>query len=179
MNLVNFALALTALVGADVLPGPKVGDKVAALKIAAVVGPWAGKQVDAAAERKDADTVYVFVTDGHWNRPAARYLKVLEIGMAKAPGTPELIVIWLTNQPEESKNYLQVLQQSVRFGPTVTLAVGTEKGGPPGWNVSETDRLTTVVAHGGKVAATFAPNAVGEADAENVLAALKKAAGGK
>jgi hypothetical protein len=179
MNVVKLAVALTALVGADVLPGPKVGDKVAALPVAAVVGPWAGKEVDAAAERKDAGTVYVFVTEGHWDRPAARYLKALESGLAKAPGNAELVVVWLTSQPKQTKTYLQVVQQSLRFGSTVTLAIGTDKGGPAGWNISETDRLTTVVAHGGKVAATFAPKAVGESDAENVLAALKKAAGGK
>jgi hypothetical protein len=176
---IALALAVTIVTGADVLPGPKAGDKVAALKIAAVVGPWAGKEVDVTAERKDAATVYVFITEGHWNRPAARYLKALENGLAKTPGKAELIVVWLSNQPEQTKEYLGVIQQSLRFGTTVTLGVCPDKGGPAGWNISETDRLTTVVAHGGKVAASSAPNAVGESDAEGVLAAIKKAAGGK
>ena len=181
MNAVTIltTLGLAGLAGADVLPGPKVGDKIAALKVAVIAGPRAGKEGDVTAERKEAATVYVFVTEGHWDRPAARYLKTLDTGLAKATGNPELIVVWLTNQPEQTKEYLRVVQQSLRFGTGVTLGVCTDKGGPAGWNISETDRLTTVVAHGGKVAASFAPKAVGESDAEEVLAALKKAAGGK
>src|SRR5437764_15492909 len=60
------ALVMAGVVDADVLPGPNVGDKVAVLKVAAVVGPWAGKDVDITAERKEAGTLYVFVTEGHW-----------------------------------------------------------------------------------------------------------------
>ena len=161
------------MAAADVASGPKAGDKVAALKVAAVVGPWAGKEIDVPAERKDKPTVYVFVTEGHWNRPAARYLKTVESGLAKSSADAELVVVWLTDQPEQTKDYLRQVQQSLRFGTAVTLGVCTDKGGPAGWNISETDRLTTVVAHGGKFAASFAPKAVGESDAEGVLAALK------
>src|SRR5947209_1967203 len=148
--------ALVCVTQTDVAPGPKAGDKVATLKVSAVVGPWAGKEVDVAAERKGADTIYVFVTQGHWDRPAARYLKALEAGLAKTSAAAQLVVVWLTDQPEQTKDYLRQVQQSIRLGEKVTLGVCTDKGGPSGWNISETDRLTTVVAHGGKVAASFA-----------------------
>jgi len=171
------ALILTAPAPADdVKPGPAVGARVAALKVSAVTGPLAGRDVDAAAERKDSPTIYVFVTQGQWDRRAARYLKTLDNGVAKGPAKAEVVAVWLTDQPDPTKGYLAVVQQSLQLK-AVSLAACAEKGGPAGWNISETDRLTTVVAHAGKVAATFAPKAVGEADADGVLKALAKAAG--
>ena len=46
---------------ADVESGQKAGEKVPALKAFGVVGSVENKEVDFAAERKDAPTIYVFV----------------------------------------------------------------------------------------------------------------------
>lgn len=64
-----FALALTAR--ADILSGPKAGEKVADFKVFGVVGLIEGKEGSYVRERKDAPTVYVFIQQEHWSRPMA------------------------------------------------------------------------------------------------------------
>ena len=58
--------------------GPKAGEKVGELKVFAVAGPVEGKEVDYAAERKDAPTVYLFVNAEKFDRPMARLLKTVD-----------------------------------------------------------------------------------------------------
>src|SRR5439155_17218567 len=93
------ALALTPAGRADVESGPKVGDKVPALKAFGVVGPVEGKEADFAAERKDAPTVYLFVQAEEGGipvggRPLARFVKVLDGEIGTVDGTAA-VAVWL------------------------------------------------------------------------------------
>src|SRR5262245_60157951 len=91
---------MTALVAApalaDIESGPAVGDKVAALKVFAVVGEHENKDVDYAAERKDKPTIYVFIQADKWDRPMARFLRALDKGVKKESEDAYIVAVWLT-----------------------------------------------------------------------------------
>src|SRR6266446_1906389 len=76
---------------ADDDSGPKAGEKVAKLKAFGVVGKVESKEVDFAAERKDAPTIYLFVAAQEGGipvggRPAARFMKKLDEEVSKIDG---------------------------------------------------------------------------------------------
>src|SRR5262249_32706286 len=87
-------LLLAGLARADVVSGPKEGQKVATLKVYAVTGEPKDKEVDYAGLRKDRPTVYVFVSAKDFSRPMFRFLKKLDEDL----GDDGLVVaVWLTD----------------------------------------------------------------------------------
>jgi hypothetical protein len=166
----------------DVESGPKAGEKVAALKAFGVVGAVEGKEVDFAAERKDAPTVYLFVQAGEGGvpvggRPLARFLKALDGEVGKVPGAAA-VAVWLGDKAfDKHKDYLPRINQSLKFENTTLAAFDGEKSGPNGWGLDADAHLTVVVASEGKVAKSFALVSVNETDVRPVMMALKKAAG--
>jgi hypothetical protein len=173
----GIALAFAAGVAlADVQSGPKPGDKVAELKVFAVSGDVENKEADYTAERKDKPTVYVFVRADAWSRPMARFLKKLDAAVPEAAEGAYVVAVWLSEKPDDSKDYLPKAQQSLKFEKTALTVFPGEASGPKGWGVNPDAHLTAVVAVGGKVAASLAYMSVNETDATGVTDALKKAA---
>jgi len=171
-----WAAALLVAVGvarADIKSGPPVGDKVPALKVQAATGAHENKEIDYAAERKDKPTVYLIVQSEHWDRPMARFIKAIDKELAEGKEKAEAVGVWITDKPEEMKQHLPLVQQSLQFQVTALTVYGGEKSGPKDWGINDLAHITVVVAHEGKVVATFAHQAVNETDATAVIQALR------
>jgi hypothetical protein len=168
-------LALPCLAwGPGVVSGPDKGQKVPALKAFDATGPNKGKEVDYAAERKDRPTVYVFVQADKWDRPMARFLRKLDEAVREEEDA-SVVAVWLTDDPDKTKAYLPVAQQSLQLQATALACFTGDKGGPEGWGVNADAHLTAVVANKGKVAATFGFRSLNETDVPAVRDALKAA----
>lgn len=167
-----FALALTAR--ADVVSGPKAGEKVADFKVFGVVGLIEGKEGSYVAERKDAPTVYVFVQQEHWSRPMARFLKELDAKGKEANDKAAVAAVWLTEKPDAAKEYLPKAQMSLSFANTSLGVFEGEKSGPKDWGINADAHCTVVVTHKGKVVESIPLQSVNETDVKQVVEALKK-----
>lgn len=178
----GLAILLPTAIRADIESGPKVGEKVPALKAYGVVGIVENKEADFVVERKDLPTIYVFVqaeeggipTGG---RPAGRFMKVLDTEIAKTVDKAAIISVWLGEKAfDKHKEYLPRINMSLKFENTSLVAFDGEKSGPKDWAINPDAHLTVVVVHEGKVVKSFAFNSVNETDVRPVLAELKKAA---
>jgi hypothetical protein len=162
-------LLAAGLARADVASGPKEGDKVATLKVYAVTGEPKDKEVDYAGLRKDQPTVYVFVSAKDFSRPMFRFLKKLDEDLGD---DGSVVAIWLTDDPDKSKEYLPKISQYFK-GAALTVFGGA--AGPKDWAINPEAHLTAVVAHKGKVVKSFAYLSLNETDVPEVVGTLKKA----
>jgi hypothetical protein len=180
MNPLRWLLALCLLAlpclawGQGVVSGPDKGKKVPALKVFDATGPNQGKEVDYAAERKDRPTVYVFVQADKWDRPMARFLRKLDEAVREVEDA-SVVAVWLTDDPDKTKEYLPVAQQSLQLQATALACFTGDKAGPEGWGMNADAHLTAVVANKGKVAAAFGFRSLNETDVPAVRDALKAA----
>jgi len=172
-------LACSVPARGDVASGPAVGEAVKDLKVFAVVGPVEGKDVNYIKERQDAPTVYAFVQSEFWSRPMARFLKTLDMGAKDVDEKAGIVAVWLSEKPDEAKDYLPKAQMSLQFQNTALAVFPGEKSGPEGWAINNDAHLTIVVVNKGKVAASLAYQSVNETDVDKVREALKKAVGKK
>jgi hypothetical protein len=168
-------LFASALTHADITSGPAAGEAVKDLKVFGVVGPIEGKEADFVKERKDAPTVYAFVQSQFWDRPMARFLKTLDSNIKNADDKASVVAVWLSEKPEEQKDYLPRAQGSLKLDNTALTVFPGDKSGPDGWGINTDAHLTVVVVNKGKVAASFAFESVNETDVRKVQGALKKA----
>jgi hypothetical protein len=168
----------------DLASGPKVGDKVPALKVYAVVGMQENKEVDYAAERKEKPTIYLFVKSKEGGipeggRPAGRFMKELDKVVKETNADAYVVAVWLTDNEDRTKDYLPRIQMSLKFENTgLTYFQGGLKS-PDEWGVNSDAHVTAVIAAKGKVAATFGYMSLNETDVPKVQESLKKAAEGK
>jgi hypothetical protein len=168
----------------DVASGPKVGEKSPALKVYAVVGMQENKEVDYAAERKDKPTIYVFVKSKEGRipeggRPAGRFMKELDKVVKEVNEHAYVVAVWLTDNQDNTKEYLPRIQMSLKFENTGLTYFQGEVKGPDDWGVNIDAHVTVVVAHKGKVAATFGYMSLNDTDVPKVKEALMKAIDGK
>ena len=168
-------LLSTAIARADVESGPAKGEKAAALKVMAVTGDHENKELDYAAERKDKPTVYVFIVADKWDRPVARYLKTLDERLGKLGRESRAVAVWLTDDANQSKDYLPKAQKSLKFEQTALTVFPGDKAGPDGWGVNPDASVTAVVVQRGKVAASFGYRSINDTVVPEVETALKKA----
>src|SRR6266404_2792185 len=126
----------------DISSGPYQGKKVPPLKVFDATGPNKDKEVDYAAERKDKPTIYIFIQADKWDRPMARFLRKLDEALQKEEEDSSLVAVWLTENPEKTKEYLPVAQQSLKFQRTVLACFTGEKAGPKDWNINGDAHLT-------------------------------------
>lgn len=172
LNLAAVTLA-TGVAAADVESGPKAGEKVTELKVHVVSGTSEGKEIDYAADRKDAPTVYLFVNAERFSRPIHRYIKTLD---GKLPGVSDqvkAVAVWVGGEADKSKEFLPKIKQY--YDHTALTVFGGDANGPNGWGVNATAHLTVVVAHRGKVVKSFAYESVNDTDVAAAEAELKKA----
>jgi hypothetical protein len=160
---------------ADVESGPKEGEKVPALKVHAVVGPVENKDVDYAAERKDAPTVYLFVNAEKFSRPIARYLKELDKQLGDIDEKAAGVAIWFAGDADGNKTYMPRLNMSVKFEKTALTVFTGDGFSPDGWGLNFDAHLTVVVTANGKVVKSFGYSSVNETDVKSAVEVLKKA----
>jgi len=155
--------------------GPTVGGAVPPLKVQAMTSDGQYEEADAAKSAADKPVVYLLVQHSKWDRPIARFLKVLDDKIRDTSATATAYDVFLSTDGEHVKEYLPRANQSLKFQNS-TLASYTDDGnGPADWNVNGDDSLTVVVANKGKIAATFSYVSTNETDVPAVLEALSKA----
>jgi hypothetical protein len=174
MTFVTFFLTSSAG-GQDVSSGPEQGKKVPALKVFDATGPHKDKEVDYTAERKDKPTIYILIQAEKWDRPIARFMRKLDDTLQKKDEDCHVVAVWLTDNPDKTKEYLPLAQHSLRFQNTALTCFTGERAGPKDWNINSDAHVTAVVATKGKVASTFGYRSLNETDAPAVLDAYKKA----
>jgi hypothetical protein len=156
----------------EVESGPRPESKIEVLKVFAVTGDSAGKDIDFAAERKDKPTIFIFVQAEKWDRPMARYLRALDEGLAASTDGAHLVAIWLTKDVDKAKEYLPKAQESLKLShAALTVYLGDTRG-PDGWAINTDAHCTAVVVRGQKVVASIGYRSVNETDARFVLRKL-------
>lgn len=169
-------LVLPSLAPAQVASGPAVGDKVAALKVFAVTGPQENKEVDYAAAARDQPVIYLFIQAEKWDRPMARFVKELDkIARPGGKAAFQVVAVWLSEKPDEARDYLPRAQQSLQLEATALTVFQGTKEGPENWGLNSMAHITAVVAAKQKIAAAFGYQSVNETDVKEVQEAVKKA----
>jgi len=171
LSVVFFARSADA---ANVESGPAKGTAVAPLKVYDATGPHADKEVDYAADRKDKLTVYVFVVADKWDRPVARFLRKLDAEVQKHADT-QVIAVWLPDEPETTKKYLPLAQQSLQFKVTALTCFPVAKKAPESWGINLEAGVTVVVAKQGKVIGSLGFRSATEGDVKTVTELMGKA----
>lgn len=158
---------------AQLQSGPSVGNSVEALKAVAATGDAAGREVDFADERKQQPTIYIFIAADKWDRPVARFLKTLDTRLSNDHKDARIVAVWLTDDVEQTKDYLPKAQQSLKLTQTTLAVYPGNKNGPEGWGINPDAHLTAVVAQDRKVRASFGFRSVNETDVPRVFQELK------
>src|SRR5712691_10050540 len=99
---ISVMLALSTAAWAEVISGPKVGDKLPALPVYAVTGEPKEKDLDYAKERDNKPTVYVFVQAEHWGRPMFRFVKKLDEVIPNESKEAAVVAVWLGEKPDQN-----------------------------------------------------------------------------
>jgi hypothetical protein len=166
-----FSIALFAL-AQDVASGPEEGKKVPALKVYAISGPVEKETLDYAQKRGDKATVYVIVPHDKFSRPMHRFLLELGKVLPKAQKDALVVSVWLTDDPNKTKDYLPKIAQY--YEATALACYEGEKAGPEGWNINDRADITVVVCDRGNVIRSLGYNSVNETVAKEVVDLFKK-----
>jgi hypothetical protein len=110
--------ASTCFARAEVKSGPPAGGAVPELKVFVASGEQSGNEVHYPNRRADKPTVYILVSAEHWDRPVARFIKSIDKGLPEASAQAAAVVVWLTDKPDEAKDYLPKVQQSLQLQTT-------------------------------------------------------------
>ncbi len=174
-----FVLALlvglmsSASAWADVPSGPTVGTEVPELTVFGVVGDVENEDVDFAAHREGKPTLYCFIPADKWTRQVARLLKTLDGQITEVADDAAIVVVWLTEDPDASKEYLPRAQQSLRLEHT-SLAVCTDDPlGPLDWAVNLEAEVTAIVTVDGEIKKTFGFVSANDTLADDVIEAFE------
>lgn len=164
-----------SVVQAQVASGPAAGTKVEPLKVVIAAGENVGKETDVAEDRKGKPTVFVFVQADKWDRPVARFLRTLDVDLAKDRTEVKIIAVWLTGDVMKSRDYLPKAQESLKLSQTTWSVHPGDKGGPAGWGINVDAHLTAIVVQDNKVTASFGYRSINETDVPAVIKELKPA----
>ena len=169
-----FALVLSACcaaIGAD--SGPLAGSDITPFTVFAVTGEIEGESVDFVARQAGKPTLYCFVPAIRFSRPTARLMRLLDESIGDVSDDARVVGVWVTDDPEESKNYLPRAQQSLKFSKTTLTVYEQGETGPGEWGINVDVDLTVVATRNGKVIESFVLESPNETDAEEILAALE------
>ncbi|HTN75380.1 MAG TPA: hypothetical protein VL096_09040 [Pirellulaceae bacterium] len=168
---------LLSMLAIWVVTGVAQGEDLQPLKLFAVTGSAAGNEVDYLAERKDKTTIYLFLNGAVWDRPIARYVKVLDTkladGIEKAKDA-HVVAVWLSDDAAKGKEYLPKAQQSLNLSKTDWTVFSGSADGPTGWNIDKANHLTVVLVRGNKETARFQYKSTNDTDVPELLKALEK-----
>jgi hypothetical protein len=166
-------LAIVAIVRADVMSGPAVGTEVTELTVYGVTGDVQNEDVDFVAHREGKPTLYCFVPHAKWTRQAARLLKALDGRITEVGDDAAVVVVWLTENPEETKEYVPRAQQSLQFENTSMAVCTDDPLGPIEWAVNLDAEVTAIVTVDGEVKKTFGFVSANDTVADDVLEAFE------
>jgi hypothetical protein len=167
------AMIRPGLLSAQTNSGPADGNRIESLKVVAMTGADAGQEIDIAAQRTDKPTVFIFVQNDKWDRPVARFLATLDKELSNSRPDVAIAAIWLTDNVEQTKEYLPRAQQSLNLSLTTLAVYPGDKNGPPGWSINPGAHLTAIVAHDNRVTASFGFRSLNETNVSGVLEKLK------
>ena len=167
-------LISASLTFADPNSGPDAGTKLTKLKVAVVTGDDAGKEVDFIGTRKDAPTVYLLVAADKFDRPLARFMKVLDTDLKKDRADIQIVAIWLADDVAKYKEYLPKAQQSMKFEQTTLGVHPGDVNGPEGFNIHTGAHLTVVIADKQTVVASLGFRSVNDTDVPGIVEKLPK-----
>ncbi len=153
--------------------GPKAGDKVPALKVKALVGPLADKEVDYPAERKELPTIYLLIHAEKFGRPTAQLMRGLETKITEVNDQATIVAVWIGGDAKKNEEFLPRIQMSLKFENTALAVCDTNN--PVGWNINTDTHVTAVVAVAGKVVESYALVSTNGTDAKTLLDRLTKA----
>jgi|APGre2960657505_1045072.scaffolds.fasta_scaffold34392_1 hypothetical protein len=169
----SLLLISTTLALAAIESGPAVDSALPELKADAVTGDDAGKKITFTTTRKAKPTVYVFIRSDKFDRPIARYLKVLDKALAELGKGTHIVAVWITDDADKTREYLPKVQQSIKLEATTLALYAEDKLGPNAWALNDRAHVTTIVTDGVKVKARFAEQSLNETNVPEVTAALK------
>lgn len=165
---------------ADVDSGPKVGDKLTALKVQMVQDGKAADAVDVLPEHAEHPTVYVFLSAARFDRPAARYLRGVDEAVQKLQRRDPLaglVIVWLTPEPAAAAERVGRIQQSLKLLAGHWTVFPGAVTGPEGWAVNDAATVTTVLSGGREVSARFGYDSVNETSVPDLDRAIAKLIG--
>lgn len=155
-----------------VFSGPQVSEALTPFKALAFSGPRAGHEVEWPGEFAGKPTVLVFVHE--ITRPALQLIRPVDHYAAKwADLGLHGRVVWLTDDPAQTRQFLERAKNSLNLKLPVVIAHGGVEG-PGNYGLNRNVTLTILVANAGKVTANFAIVQPNETDAPKVLAAVAK-----
>jgi hypothetical protein len=152
--------------------GPDAGSKVEPLKVKAITGSHAGEELDFAAAREGKPTVYIFIQADRFDRPVARFLKVLDQDLGMDRQDVAIVAVWLTDDVDKTAEYLPRAQQSMNLQQTSLTVFPGDKGGPQGWSINDRAHLTAVIAGENRVVASFGYVSLNDTNVPEVVAKL-------
>lgn len=155
-----------------------IGAAVKPLKVELLQSDGSYSQIDAAQASETKPIVYLLIPSARWDRPVARFMKTLDEKLSGYSATAEVRAIWLSAEPDATKEYLPRVQQSLQLQKT-TLGVYADAEGPEGWQPGGDIQMVAIVVHRGKMAARFAFGSVNETDVPQVGEAVAKSLDGK
>jgi len=175
----GFCLTAWTVAWADVESGPAKDASLPKLKVFAVVGMVEDKEVDYVTHRGDKPTVYVFVKskDGRIpeaGRPAGRFLKELDKAVKDLGGDAYVVAVWLTDDGDQTKEYLPLVQTSLQFQATALTYYPGDKTGPTDWAINADANVTVVIATKGKVVQSLGYLSINETDVPKVVETVRK-----
>ncbi len=154
----------------EIFSGPQPGEPIAPFQVVLYSGPNAGEEVEVLDSIGDQPATLVFVHK--ITRPAFRVIR--ELGnFAASPegGSLQLRLIWLTNDPNETKGLLERISDSMPPGAINGISTdGIE--GPGNYGLNREVTLTILVAKNQKVTANFALLDPNETDAPAIFQAI-------
>jgi hypothetical protein len=112
-----------------------------------------------------------------WDRPIARFIKQLDQQAGEVHKDVLLVGVWLTDNPESTREYLPLAQQSLKLDRTALTYFHGDDYSPADWVINDRAHLTVVIANRKKVASTMSYVSVNETDVPKVLRALQEAVG--
>ena len=153
----------------DMESGPKVGDKVPALKVFDVTGLHESEQVDYVAKRGDKPTIYLLLQAAEFSRPIARFMKAIDTALEKSELDAYQVAVWLTDDHEKTKEYLPRGQNSLKLQKTALTYYEGEKTGPENWSINDQAFVTIVVVDKNIVIDTFGYISINATVAPDIL----------
>ncbi len=150
-----------------------IGAAVKPLQVELLQSDGSYLQIDAAQAAAAKPIVYLLIPSARWDRPVARFMKVLDDKLPGYSATAEVRAIWLSAEPDATKEYLPRVQQSLQFQKSL-LGVFADAEGPEGWQPGGEVQMAAIVVHRGKIAARFAFGSVNETDVPQVGEAVAK-----
>ena len=164
------SMMFALLLFGDPESGPKVGEKLGDAKVKGVFEPIEGKELNLLDRAKKEPTVVIFVHK--LTRPTFRLLKELDKAAAAEEGLNATFV-WLTDDVEKTKEFLDRAKGSLSFKSAVAISVDGNAG-PNGYGLNDQVDVTVVLAKDAKVTGNFALVGPNETSAPKIVAAIRE-----